>query len=108
MTYSTKTPVRAGVAAGVFDAFPGGNCNSKITRASTTFQAANRARRQLLVEQLHRLGPAPLAHFIRDIERGSNVDATLETYAELPVDFIKAYAGDRFAPPAFLLRGASL
>jgi hypothetical protein len=98
MAYSTKTPVRAGVAAGVSDAFPGGNCNSKITRASTTFQAADRARRQRLVEQLHRLGPAPLAHFIRDLERGGNIDVTLEAYAALPADFIKAFGGDRFPP----------
>ncbi len=105
MAYSTKTPVRAGVAAGASDAFPGGNCNSKITRASPAFQATNLTRRQRLIEQLHRLGPAPLAHFIRDIERGGDIDATLEAYAALPADLIAAYGGDRFAPALHVIDG---
>jgi hypothetical protein len=39
-------------------------------------QAPHRARRQLLVERLHRLGPAPLAHFIREVE-GALISAPL-------------------------------
>jgi hypothetical protein len=48
------------------------------------------------VRKLHRLGERPLYEFIRELERGAEVRATLETYAELPADLIKAYHGDRF------------
>lgn len=50
---------------------------------------AEKLRRQFLVERLHALGPAPLGHFLREIEAGADVNATLETYARLPRDFIK-------------------
>ena len=43
-------------------------------------------RRQRLVERLHRLGPSPLGHFIREVEEatGADVTARLERYAALP------------------------
>jgi hypothetical protein len=94
----------AGGAAGLDKAFPGGN-SVETTRAKSAFQATNRARRQRLVEQLHRLGPSPLFHFIRDIERGSDIDATLEIYAELPGDLIRAYGGDLFSPTMHVIDG---
>src|ERR1700730_11304257 len=61
-------------------------------------QWLNRLRRQRLVEHLHRLGPSPLAHFLREIETGADIYVTLEQCAALPADFIRAYGGDRFAP----------
>jgi hypothetical protein len=63
-------------------------------------QAGTRIRRLRLVEHLHRLGPAPLAHFIREVEAGANIDATLAEYAELDPSFVRAYGGSEF-PPAF-------
>ncbi len=63
------------------------------------------ARRRYLITRLHRLGPAPLFHFISDIERGAGIDATLERYAALPADFIRAYGGGRFLEPMFAIRG---
>ena len=40
----------------------------------------------------------PQAHFLDDVERGADLRSHLERYAALPADFIKANAGDRFAP----------
>jgi hypothetical protein len=60
-------------------------------------------RRRRLVEHLHRLGPAPLGHFIREIEDAARVDITprLERYAEIDPEFVRALGGDKF-PPRFL------
>ena len=44
------------------------------------------------------LGPKPLFHFLDEVERGADLRSHLERYAALPADFIKAHAGDRFAP----------
>jgi hypothetical protein len=49
--------------------------------------AADRTRLQLLARKLHRLGPKPLFHFLDEVERGADVRAHLEAYAELPGDF---------------------
>jgi hypothetical protein len=51
---------------------------------------------QSLAQRLHALGPVPLFHFLDEVERGEELRSTLETYAELPADLIKAYHGDRF------------
>ena len=64
---------------------------------------SNRPRRQRLCERLHELRPAPLFHFIADIERGCDIDETLEEYAALPADLIRACRGDKFLPPAFAI-----
>jgi hypothetical protein len=61
-------------------------------------QAANKLRLQYLVTRLHDLGPKPLFHFLDEVERGADPRSHLERYAALPADFIKAHAGDRFAP----------
>jgi hypothetical protein len=37
-------------------------------------------------------------HFLDEVERGADPRSHLERYAALPADFIKANAGDRFAP----------
>lgn len=63
-----------------------------------------RTRLQYLARRLHALGPKPLFHFLDEVERGAPLRAHLETYAELPADFIKANGGDQFMPRAFLVR----
>jgi len=57
------------------------------------------ARLRFLACRLPALGPAPIYHFLTDIESGKPLLATLEEYAALPADFIKAYGGDEFAAP---------
>jgi hypothetical protein len=74
------------------------------TRANIT----SRLRFQRLVENLHRLGPAPLGHFIRDLESGKPLQQTLEDYAALPADFIAALGGDRFAPCLHAIDGGAV
>jgi hypothetical protein len=64
--------------------------------------AADCARLQLLARRLHALGPKPLFSFLD--ERGADLRAHLEAYAELPGDFIRAYGGDKFTPP-FAIKG---
>jgi hypothetical protein len=68
----------------------------KPTRAA--LQARNRMRRQRLVEHLHRLGPAPLGHFLREIEAGASIPDHLERYMEINPAFVRALGGDRFSP----------
>jgi hypothetical protein len=60
--------------------------------------AVRRLRRQRLIEHLHRLGPAPLFHLLTDLDAGKPVSPTVERYAALPADFIRAYGGNKFAP----------
>jgi hypothetical protein len=69
-------------------------------------QARNaRMRRQRLVLHLHRLGPSPLFHFLAEIEGGDSIQDTLETYGRLPVEFVRALGGDRFAPIVHVIDG---
>jgi hypothetical protein len=49
-----------------------------------------------LVRELYRLGERPLYEFIREIETGGNLRATLEIYAALPREIVIAFNGDRF------------
>jgi hypothetical protein len=66
-----------------------------------------RLRRQRLVEHLHRLGPSPIGHFIREVEvsTGADVTARLERYAEIDPEFVRALGGDRFAPSLHCIDG---
>jgi hypothetical protein len=66
-----------------------------------------RLRRQRLVEFLHRLGPSPLGHFIREVEveTGADVTARLECYAKIDPEFVRALGGDRFAPSLHCIGG---
>jgi hypothetical protein len=57
-----------------------------------------RLRRQRLVENLHRLGPAPLGHFLREVENGANIADHLERYAEIDPEFVRALGGSDFVP----------
>jgi hypothetical protein len=47
-----------------------------------------------------------LAYFLREIEAGADVLATLEIYAALPADLIAAYGGDRFALAFHVIEGS--
>ncbi|PNE11978.1 MAG: hypothetical protein CR217_05655 [Beijerinckiaceae bacterium] len=77
--------------------FPSGIDNQANSRNRAAAQAQiSRVRRQRLVENLHRLGPAPLFHLLTDLGAGKPVWPTVERYAALPADFIRAYGGDRF------------
>jgi hypothetical protein len=68
-------------------------------------RSTSRPRLQHLALRLHALGPKPLYHFLDEIARGAPLVPTLETYAALPADFIKANGGDKFAPPLFAIGG---
>ena len=67
--------------------------------------ARRRLRRQRLVERLHQLGPAPLYHFLGEVENGASIPDHLERYAALPADFIKANGGDKFTPFLWEIEG---
>jgi hypothetical protein len=54
--------------------------------------------RQRLVSHLHRLGPAPLGHFLREVENGASIPDHLERYAAIDLEFVRALGGDKFAP----------
>jgi hypothetical protein len=61
-------------------------------------ESIRRLRRQRLVEHLHRLGPAPLGHFLREVENGASISDHLERYAKIDPAFVRALGGDRYAP----------
>jgi hypothetical protein len=61
-------------------------------------RSTSRRRLQYLATKIHALGPAPLLHLLNDLEAGKPVWPTVDRYAALPADFIKANAGDQFAP----------
>jgi hypothetical protein len=67
--------------------------------------ALARLRRQRLVEHLHRLGPAPLGHFLREVENGANIPDHLERYSRIDPDFVRALGGDRYAPLLHAING---
>jgi hypothetical protein len=68
-------------------------------------QAVDRVRRRYLVATLHALGPAPFAYFLQEIEAGADVLVTLEEYAALPAEFIRALGGDRLASSIHMVDG---
>jgi hypothetical protein len=82
--------------------------NSAVTpKIQAVKQARQRLRRQRLVERLHRLGPSPLGHFLREVEEatGADVTARLERYAEIDPEFVRALGGDKFAPTVRVIDG---
>jgi hypothetical protein len=85
--------------------------NAEIAQNRLQTQAqreiAARLRRQRHVEHLHRLGPSPLGHFIREVEvaTGADVTARLERYSEIDPEFVCALGGDRFAPSLHVIDG---
>ena len=60
--------------------------------------ARARLRPRRLADSLHALGPAPLFHFLYELERGLNLRGSFERYANLPVELIKPCGGDQFTP----------
>jgi hypothetical protein len=66
------------------------------------------ARRRRLIENLHRLGPAPLGHFLNEVEVATGADVTvhLERYSEIDPEFVRALGGDRFAPILWPIDGS--
>jgi hypothetical protein len=68
-------------------------------------ESMRRLRRQRLVEHLHRLGPAPLGHFLREVENGASVTDHLERYSRIDPEFVRALGGDRYPPVLYALRG---
>ena len=80
--------------------------NNVVTpRNQAAKQARQRLRRQRLVSHLHRLGPSPLGHFLNEVERGASVAASLECYAKIDPEFVRALGGDQFAPSLHCIDG---
>jgi hypothetical protein len=67
--------------------------------------ARARLRRQRLVEYLHRLGPAPLGHFLREVENGARITDHLERYSRIDPEFVRALGGDRYPPVLYAIDG---
>jgi hypothetical protein len=70
--------------------------------------AAMVARRRRLVEHLRRLGPAPLGHFLREVENGASISDHLERYAKIDPAFVCALGGDRYAPALHVINGGRM
>jgi hypothetical protein len=110
---TTNEARREGVAAGPLGLSCGEADNAKIAHNRSGTQARRKAvvrlRRQRLVEHLHRLGPSPLGHFIREVEvaTGADVTARLERYSEIDPEFVRALGGDQFAPSLHVIDGGS-
>jgi hypothetical protein len=73
--------------------------------AQAQSSARQRLRRQRLVEWLHRLGPAPLGHFLDEIERGASITDHPERYSRIDPEFVRALGGDRFPPALHVIDG---
>ena len=97
MTHTNETR-RAGGAAGLWNVVSLAGNDLENSRSQRPPQAQSSLRLKFLASRLHALGPQPLFRFLDDVERGADPRSHLERYAALPADFIKADAGDRFAP----------
>jgi hypothetical protein len=62
-------------------------------------------KREREAEKLWKLGPRPLPEFLKEIDRGADVFERLAVYAQLPGEFIRANAADKFLPPLFAIGG---
>jgi hypothetical protein len=99
---------RAGGAAGLGEMsfLDGIDARENLTTPSV-LQARRRARRQRLVEHLHRLGPCPLDYFVREIEGGADIDSVLLAYRKIDPGFVRAFGGDQFPPVLHALDGGA-
>jgi hypothetical protein len=52
-----------------------------------------------------RLGPAPLGHFLREVENGASISDHLERYAKINPAFVRALGGDRYAAVLHAVEG---
>lgn len=64
-------------------------------------------RLKFLAARLHALGPAPLAYFLNEIEAGANLWWSLEIYAALTGDLIRANGGDQFTRTLCVVDGGA-
>jgi hypothetical protein len=55
-------------------------------------------RRRRLAEQLHHLGPRPLLEILIEVAGGADLDTTLERYAAINPEILRAVGGDQFPP----------
>jgi hypothetical protein len=107
MTLHVKRPPAGGADGPLELSFPGGNDH----QASITSQAPKQAkivarlRRQRLIAHLHKLGVAPLAYFLREVEAGASIPDHLERYARIDPEFVRALGGDRFGPSLWPIDG---
>jgi hypothetical protein len=60
------------------------------------------------IEHLHRLGPAPLGYFLREVEAGASIPDHLERYARIDPAFVRALGGDRYAPGLHAIDGGRM
>jgi hypothetical protein len=108
MTQTSETRRVGGAGSGILS-FPGGIDNRGLNPNPLAKQVQpavlSRLRRQRLVEHLHRLGPAPLGHFLREIENGASIPDRLEAYAQIDPAFVRALGGDRYAPALRVVGG---
>jgi hypothetical protein len=63
------------------------------------------ARRRRLIENLHRLGPAPLGYFLNEVENGASIPDHLERYSQIDPEFVRVLGGDRFSPALIAIDG---
>lgn len=112
MTQTCEGPPRLGSADGPEVVCFGGEHlpgSRKFPEKQAKNNYISRLRRQRLVEHLHRLGPSPLGHFIREVEAvtGTDVSARLERYAQIDPELVRVLGGDKFAPSLHCIEGAA-
>jgi hypothetical protein len=56
--------------------------------------------------RIHNLGEAPLYYLLRELATGAPLLPTVERYARLPADLIRAYAGDKLMPALTPIRSS--
>ena len=113
MAWETAKPAHAeGTGSEFGDRFPadrGSDTKNQRHSASSPCHVAlskvSEQRLRHLAEQVHELGPAPLCHLLRDLQRGADFVSTLEAYAALPADFIRELGGARYAAPLHAMDG---
>jgi hypothetical protein len=82
---------------------PGGHCKVDARKPIEP------ARLRLLAGRIHRLGPYPLYHLLRELADGAPLGPCLKAYAALAplASFIEAHGGRELPPPVRLVGGAS-
>jgi hypothetical protein len=79
------------------------SCNLDKLKIPSSVELRLRA----LTPRIYALGKAPLYHLLRELVGGADPLKTAETYASLPADFIRAYAGDKLPPALTIVSGSS-
>ena len=76
-------------------------------RTTGEIAAATDLRLRCLAPRVHGLGEGPLYHLLRDLAGGAPLLPTVESYARLPADLIRAYRGDRLPPALAVIKRSS-